>query len=417
MTDEEIQEKVRRLLHNNVDSKYSFFLSKKYFYIQPSPQKYPYQWFWDTCFHSFMLCRLKEYELAKRSIMSLFSLQKRDGFVGHVIFWQGIFPRFLLEALQSRPKWHRLRPTMSSLIQPTFIAQAILQMYEGDKDIDFVREVLPKVKKYFYWLSQHRDFQGDGLLSIISPFESGIDWKPSYDTVIGYPEKKATDKLFVKGIFVNFKNFFNWYNLEKISKKHYFLVKDTGMNTIYVKDLEALAVLCDIVGDSDAAVYKNRAKKVTASILEKMYDPKTAAFYDVESHTGRQLKVLTPTIFFPLCLDGIEDKIAEKVLKTHFYNTEEFVSVYPIPSVAMNDPAFDPDESKFLWRGPTWVMYNWFLYKFFKSKKYTKEAQMLRDSVKRLIEKSGFREYYNPITGEGYGAQNFTWSGLILDMK
>lgn len=417
MSEQEIEEKVRRLLTNNVDSRYSFLLSKKYFYIQPSPHKYPYQWFWDTCFHSFMLCRLKEYSLAKRSIFSLFTLQKNDGFVGHVIFWRGILPRYFLEVLQSRPKWHRPRPTMSSLIQPTFIAQAILEIYEGDKDIDFVKEILPRVKKYFYWLSQHRDFQGDGLLSIISPYESGIDWKPSFDLVLGYPEKKATEKLFFQGLLVNFKNFFNWYNLDRISKKHYFLVKEVGLNTIYVKDLQALAKLCEIVGDIDAGIYEARAKKVTESILEKMYDSETHAFYDVESHTGRQLKVLTPTIFFPLCLDGVSETIIEKVLKTHFYNTKEFVCPYPLPSVALSDPAFDPGESTFLWRGPTWIMYNWFLYKFFKSKKYLDEAHMLRDSVKRLIEKSGFREYYNPITGEGYGAKNFTWSGLILDMK
>ena len=37
-------------------------------------------------------------------------------------------------------------------------------------------------------------------------------------------------------------------------------------------------------------------------------------------------------------------------------------------------------------------------------------------SMLKLIEKSGFREYYNPFSGEGYGAEDFTWAGLILDM-
>lgn len=37
-------------------------------------------------------------------------------------------------------------------------------------------------------------------------------------------------------------------------------------------------------------------------------------------------------------------------------------------------------------------------------------------AVKELIGKSGFREYYNPFTGEGYGAHDFTWSGLVADM-
>jgi hypothetical protein len=33
-----------------------------------------------------------------------------------------------------------------------------------------------------------------------------------------------------------------------------------------------------------------------------------------------------------------------------------------------------------------------------------------------LVEKSGFREYYDPVTGEGHGAREFTWSGLLVDM-
>jgi len=244
-----------------------------------------------------------------------------------------------------------------------------------------------------------------------------MDWKPSFDQIIGFPEKKATERLFWKGLLINLKNFVNWYSLEKIVKKHYFLVKEVGLNAIYVKDLEALSKLCELMDDQDTKIYKELAKKVTESIIEKMYDPHTHAFYDIDSATGQQLKVLTPTIFFPLSIDGMSEKIVKDVLQAHFYNKEEFVCPYPIPSVAMSDLAFDPNESKFLWRGPTWVLNNWFLYKFFKKKGYHEEAHNLRDSVKRLIEKSGFREYYNPITGEGYGANNFTWSGLILDMK
>ena len=49
-------------------------------------------------------------------------------------------------------------------------------------------------------------------------------------------------------------------------------------------------------------------------------------------------------------------------------------------------------------------------------KGYSKEAEKLLLSVKQLISKSGFREYYNPFTGEGHGAHDFTWSGLVVDM-
>jgi hypothetical protein len=50
------------------------------------------------------------------------------------------------------------------------------------------------------------------------------------------------------------------------------------------------------------------------------------------------------------------------------------------------------------------------------NKAFINEAERIFTTVKSLIEKSGFREYDNPFTGEGYGAKNFTWSGLIVDM-
>jgi hypothetical protein len=43
-------------------------------------------------------------------------------------------------------------------------------------------------------------------------------------------------------------------------------------------------------------------------------------------------------------------------------------------------------------------------------------AERLLTSLKKIIQLSGFREYYNPFTGQGYGAKHFTWSGLVVDM-
>ena len=46
----------------------------------------------------------------------------------------------------------------------------------------------------------------------------------------------------------------------------------------------------------------------------------------------------------------------------------------------------------------------------------TQIADEIYRSSLALVRKSGFREYYNPFTGEGYGAKDFTWGGLVLDM-
>ena len=47
---------------------------------------------------------------------------------------------------------------------------------------------------------------------------------------------------------------------------------------------------------------------------------------------------------------------------------------------------------------------------------FAEEAADIREKSKVLLERSGFRECFNPETGEGLGAHNFTWGALVLDM-
>lgn len=417
MDEKELQERVKNLLLGNIVEGYSKHLKTNFSYVKPSTHRYPYQWWWDTFFHIFILLRLSEYELAKRNLRSLFAMQEENGFVGHMIFWNGKLPRNRMEFLQSRPSLHQLRPHMSAIIQPPLVAQALLRIFEETKNRDFLLEMLPKVKKYHQWLMENRDFEGKGLLSIITSFESGMDWKPSFDRIVGFKKDIADRALYQKMIALDAKNFLNRYDLKKIYQKNYFIVKETAFNALYARDLLALYQLCTAVKDKDALSYKKRSHLVTESIFHYMYDKQTVAFYDIYDRDMKMSKVLTPTIFFPLILEGVDKKIYHEMVKRHLLNEKEFATPYPAPSVAVSEPSYYPYQTEFLWRGPTWIFFNWFLFHCLKEKGYAEKALQLRRSVKELIEKSGFREYYHPFTGEGYGARNFTWSGLIVDMQ
>ncbi|TVZ26863.1 trehalase [Gillisia sp. Hel_I_86] len=416
MVKKELFEKIKELLIENMETgggktKPAFHFTK------PSPGTYPYQFFWDTCFHVFIFCALEENEMAKSHIRSLFALQREDGFVGHMIYWNRLKPGRWPDFFQSLPTYKNLyKSHMSALIQPPLVAMAIERLIQVSADIHFLREILPCVKKYYQWLADNRDFDGDNLLSIISPFESGMDWKPSYDEVLKFNDGKANKKLFWKVIWVDVRNFLNNYNLKKIRKQNYFQVKDVGFNSIYAQNLRSMSRLCKMLGDPGAKGFNTLAQKVEESILKLMYNEEDAAFYDCYGKDNKQLKVITPTIFYPLGLDGVPQNIVEKVMEIHLFKGEEFQTPYPIPSVAKNEPAFNPTESIYIWRGPTWIVNNWFLYNFFIDNNYRREASQLARCIEGLIEKSGFREYYNPFTGEGYGAKDFTWAGLLLDM-
>lgn len=416
MTDNEIRSKVRKIIHENMIAGFSESVGVNYHYTKPSPGTYPFQFFWDTCFHVFILNSLGESEMAKKHLESLFALQEEDGFVGHIIYWDKLWPGRLTDVFQSKPGLGIFKSHMSALVQPPLVAQAVLRTFQATQDKEFLVKIFEKLDKYYKWLARNRDFEGTGLLSIISPFESGMDWKPTYDPVVGFPEKKADGVLFRKVVGVDFKNFLNGYNLKTIYRKNYFIVKDVGFNTIYTINLKVMAELAGLINSKEAEYYRRQSEKVSGAIFEMMYDEETVAFLDLYGHQQTKIKILTPTIFFPVLLDEIPDSVCKQVIERHFYNKEEFDTPFPIPSVAINHPSFYPEESLYLWRGPTWIAYNWFMHKFFADKGYKEEADKLVNSIKELISKSGFREYYNPFTGEGYGAQDFTWSALVLDM-
>lgn len=420
MTENELHARLRKLLVSNIKEGYSPLLRQHYCYVAPAPQTYPFQWFWDTCFHVIMLARLGEYEAAKRNLRSLFAMQESDGFVGHMIFWKQLLPKRWSDVLQARPTWQSLRPHMSALIQPPLAATALLRLFEACGDRVYLGELYARIRRHHEWLAQNRDMDGDGLLTIISPFESGMDWKASYDPVVGYTSR-ITDRrlsaspLFWKVINVDLQNFMRRYDLSRIQQAGKFLVKDAGMNSLYVMDLQSMEKLAVLIGD-DPEPFVQRRRRVVRSMLEQMYDEEAGAFYDVQEPGSKKLRVNTPTIFFPLIAEEIGSDIAQRVLDLHFNKKDEFRVPFPIPSVELRDPAFFAGKTPFIWRGPSWAFINWFLYRALKNRGFDTYADRLRLSLWQLIQKSGFREYYDPFTGQGHGAEEFTWSGLLIDM-
>ncbi|WP_237144699.1 amylo-alpha-1,6-glucosidase [Pontibacter pamirensis] len=415
LNDEQIEQQVRKIMYDNMIEGHK--RDYTYHYTRPSPETYPFQYFWDTCFHVCTLTALGEYEMAKKHIKSLFLLQDEDGFVGHILYWKHPFPTRITDVFQLRPRYLlRLPPHMSALVQPPLVAEAVQRIYKHTQDLAFVRKMLPKLKAYFDWLHRNRDFEGEGLLSIISPYESGMDWKASFDPVLGFKRGKGDWRLFSKVTWLEVGNFRKGYNLKRLYKQDKFIVKDVAFNTIYAQNLQALSELCKASGDGEADKYQGRSEQCCKSILKYMYHEEDAAFYDLAGHEMKQLRVCTATIFFPIALPSIPHHISEAVLQRHLLHKDGFSVPFTIPSLSVREPAFDPGESLYIWRGPTWVVFNWFMQDFLLKKGYRQEAQALLLSVKRLISKSGFREYYNPFTGEGNGAKDFTWSGLVVDM-
>ena len=82
----------------------------------------------------------------------------------------------------------------------------------------------------------------------------------------------------------------------------------------------------------------------------------------------------------------------------------------------MEEPSFRAGWHHFrCWRGPSWINTVWLLAPALRRFGYEDEAERLLNSCLELVERNGFREYYNPLTGDGLAARRFGWSTLLVD--
>jgi hypothetical protein len=56
---------------------------------------------------------------------------------------------------------------------------------------------------------------------------------------------------------------------------------------------------------------------------------------------------------------------------------------------------------------------NWFIMEGLRRYGYEDLAEAIRADTLRLIEESGFREYYDPRDGSGCGSTDFSWSAAL----
>jgi glycogen debranching enzyme len=111
----------------------------------------------------------------------------------------------------------------------------------------------------------------------------------------------------------------------------------------------------------------------------------------------------------PLYAGCITKERAELLVKT-LENEHVFGPPYPVPSTPLNSIWFDPER---YWQGPSWFNTNWLIIDGLKRYGFKDHAEALAESMMELAHDQGFYEYFNPISGKGLGAQNFSWTAAL----
>jgi glycogen debranching enzyme len=412
-----IIEKVKEIFTGNTITGYSEWKNTDYKFVAPASKEYVYQWLWDTGFHAIVLSNF-DTEWAKSEIRNFMKAQWDSGFLPHIIFW-GKRKRL--------PHWEyiesalSIRPRTTSITQPPVLPISVEAIYKKDQDKQFLEEMLPKLARHHRWLLENRDIDHDYLISIISPNESGMDELPTFQIAAGYRGLDTTRLHYTyrKGDFLNHRYRFDSKN---ILTRDYFNVEGLLFNVVFIESARCLSRLFKAIKNSqEEKFFAEIADKSENSLLSKCWDETDKIFYSLYSKDEKFADVKTIASLVPIFLDGLKGEKLKNLVEKHLLNPDEFFTPYPFPSVAKDEKYYVPHDTpkhqvKLLWRGPTWIATNWFVVKGLQKHGYNKIANDVIKKMETMIEREGFREYYNPETGEGYRRQNFGWSTLILDL-
>jgi putative isomerase len=322
---------------------------------------------WDTYF-STLMAGMESKELAYANAVEITRAITPSGFI----------PNF--SGSYGSGSFDRSQPPVGSLV--------FKELYKRYKDKWLLEYVFDDLMTWNRWWRQNRD--NNGLLCWGSnpvslplksdfatntwqgaAYESGLDNSPMFDNVP-----------------------FN-------GKTHLMEQADAGLTGLYVMDCDALAEIAGVIGkNEEAAELKDRAEFYRHN-LNSLWDKKSGIYRNKRTDTGEFSPILSPTNFYPMLAKAPNQEQAERMVREHLYNPDEFFGEWMIPSIAKNVPAF---QSQNYWRGRIWGPMNFLVYLGLKNYDLPSAAKLIADKSEKLmmenVKLNGYvYENYNALTG------------------
>lgn len=388
----------------------------------PCSKLYPFQWNWDSAFTALGIFSYDQ-DRAIKEIDMLIEGQWDNGMIPQIIFHTPSDTYF-----PGADVWNsKTNPKTSCITQPPVITTVVWYMILlGYNNKDKLNFIFDKLLKYHLWFAYYRDPLKKGLISIFHPWESGRDNSPDWDDALNaievdnslnIPRKdnqhinnnlRPTDDDYNRYIQIVYKcQSLNWDNHD-IYFNGLFNVCDPGVQFIYIKackDLYKIAIYLD---------RKEHYKKIIELIC--LYENGCSLLWNQTKHCYSTLNIKTNKLYDEISCGSMLYAYADIGTPEqckHMLNHSKRIlklSKYGFPS-------WDPSNYKFnkhcYWRGPIWCIINFLLCIGFLNKKEMELYNNIKKHTIQLIENEGFCEYYDPLSGKGYGGKNFSWTAAI----
>ena len=298
--------------------------------------------------------------------------------------------------------------------KPPLAAWAVWEVYKKSADVGFLSEMYPRLVRYHRWWYSVRDHDGNGIAeygATVHPdhvdrdavieaaaWESGMDNAPRFD---GDYHIDVLENRNAEGALVGYS-----LSQESVDLNAY----------LYAEKMYLAKIARELGSDADAAAFEEEALYVADFLCTHMWDDETGFFYDIDMATKRPLVERGKGIegAIPLWAGLARPEQASRV-RDALMDQNMFNTTMPFPTVSADNPRYSPDK---YWRGPVWLDQAYFAvqglsrYGFADDAGYM--ARKLLQAAEGLAGDAPIRENYNPETGAGLNAANFSWSAACF---
>lgn len=311
-----------------------------------TPDRWPHRnmWLWDSAFQAIGFSGIDP-DMAKDTVLAMLEQVQENGLLPHMISPQ---------------------ESTSLITQPPILAWAALTILKRTADHKWARSCLPYLFRYLEWIRLHRDQNGNALPEWFleeNPRcrcgESGLDNSPRFDKALPMDA-------------VDFASFLS-------------------------NDYQSLAEIAEQLGDKDMrGACAAQAQGISAAVNKLLWSESEGFYFD-RWLEGNLTGMKAVSGFMPL-FAGIADTARAQALKRHLRNPQTFGAPFPVPSISLDSGVYSKD----MWRGPTWINFNYLVYLGLLRYGFKDEAQWLREktlaAVERWYEKEGcLFEYYDSL--------------------
>lgn len=304
--------------------------------------------------------------VARNNHLAFFALQKEDGQLPCSI-------KVPVGDRKGGPGWAQIQ-----MVVP--IAATAWQVAQRTGDSELLEKAYAACGRWDAWLRRYRNTRGTGLCEGFCVYDTGMDHSTRWTRVPNAcPEGDA--KLCPKAP-----------GLPR-------LCPDLSA-TVYGGRV-ALAAMARALNKRDEAErWSADAEEVRRLIVEKLYDPHDAAFYDLDSE-NHFVKVRSAAMLRVLGEHVPDTALFETVWQRQVHNEKTFWPAYPLPSVAVDDPVFVRPIPRNSWggasqaltalRAPRWMEH------------YGKPAElawMMQRWVEAIRRRGAFLQQMDPLSGD-----------------